>query len=163
MTRFIWPLIIIGVIAILVELLSKKGKLKDIGNIFVKKDYLLNIPERNFFELLQRLLPVEYVCYPQIVLSSIVSVKTSKANFWKYQNQINRKILDFVIFTKQNLQPVMVIEYDGRTHDRRDRVERDNTVDNILKTAGINYIHIHHGDSNLENFINSEIIAKLSK
>lgn len=57
----------------------------------------------------------------------------------------------------------MVIEYDGHTHDRSDRIERDNKVDNILKTAGIDYTHVHHGDSNLENVINSEIIVKLSK
>lgn len=163
MTKLIWPLIVLGVIAIIVELLSKKGKLKELDSIFVKKDYLLNIPERNFFELLQKLLPAEYVCYPQIVLSSIVSVKTDKANFWKYQNSINRKIVDFVIFKKQYLEPLLVIEYDGHTHDKSDRIERDNTVDNVLKTAGINYIHVHHGDTNLENFINSEILAKLSK
>lgn len=159
MTKFIWPFIVLGILAILVALFSKKDKV--INNVFVKKDYLLNISERNFFELLQKLLPTEYVCYPQIVLNAIVSVKTDKANFYRYFNQINKKIVDFVIFKKQYLEPVLVIEYDGHTHNRQDRIQRDNKVDNVLKTAGINYIHIHHGDRDLENMINIEILTKL--
>lgn len=159
MTKFIWPFIALGILAILVELFSKKDKV--INNVFVKKNYLLNIPERNFFELLQKLLPVEYVCYPQVVLSNIISVKTDKANFWRYQNSINRKIVDFVIFKKPDLEPVLAIEYDGHTHNRQDRIQRDNKVDNVLKTAGINFFHIHHGDKDLENVINTEILTKL--
>lgn len=159
MTKFIWPFIVLGILAILVALFSKNDKV--INNVFVKKDYLLNIPERNFFELLQKLLPVEYVCYPQVVLSSIISVKTDKANFYRYFNQINKKIVDFVIFKKQYLEPVLVIEYDGHTHDRKDRIQRDNKVDNILKTAGINFFYVHHGDVNLEATINNEIINQL--
>jgi very-short-patch-repair endonuclease len=161
MTKSIWLLVIIGVVAIVVDLLSKKDKLKKVDNFFVKKDYLLNIPERNFFELLQKLLPVEYVCYPQINLRSIVKVNSSRKLFQSYQNSIDRKIIDFVIFRKQYLEPTMVIEYDGSTHNLEKRIDRDNKVDNVLKTAGINYIHVHHGDANLENFINNEILTKL--
>lgn len=41
---------------------------------FQKKEYLLNIPERDFFENLQNKLPIEYTIYPQISLNSIIQV-----------------------------------------------------------------------------------------
>jgi very-short-patch-repair endonuclease len=159
MTKFSWPLILIGIILFLMAFSSKKDKVID--NVFFKKDYFITVVERDFFDLLQRLLPTEYICYPQIVLSAIVSVKTSKDNFWKYQNSINRKIIDFVIFKKSNLEPVLAIEYDDSSHNLEKRIERDNKVDNVLKTAGISYIHVHHSGTDLENMINTEILTKL--
>lgn len=111
---------------------------------FKRKDFLLNIPERKFFEGLQQIIPVEYVVFPQIVLSNIVKVSSSRKEFWTYQNKINRKTIDFVIFEKQYLKPIVAIEYDGKTHGRKDRQERDIFVNKVLESAGIKSIHISH-------------------
>ena len=111
---------------------------------FKKKDFLLNIPERKFFEDLQQIIPAEYIVFPQIVLSNIVKVSSSRKEFWTYQNKINRKTIDFVIFEKQYLKPVIGIEYDGKTHNRKDRQERDEFVNRILESAGIKSLHVKH-------------------
>lgn len=111
---------------------------------FKRKDFLLNIPERKFFESLQQIIPAEYVVFPQIVLSNIVKVSSSRKEFWTYQNKINRKTIDFVIFEKQYLKPVIGIEYDGKTHNRKDRQERDEFVNRVLESAGIKSLHIKH-------------------
>ena len=111
---------------------------------FKKKNFLLNIPERKFFEDLQQIIPAEYIVFPQIVLSNIVKVSSSRKEFWTYQNKINRKTIDFVIFEKQYLKPVIGIEYDGKTHNRKDRQERDEFVNRILESAGIKSLHVKH-------------------
>ncbi len=111
---------------------------------FKRKDFLLNIPERQFFEGLQQIIPAEYIVFPQIVLSSIVQVTSKRKEFWTYQNKINRKTIDFVIFEKQYLKPAIAIEYDGKTHNRSDRQERDDFVNKVLSSAGIKSLHIKH-------------------
>lgn len=111
---------------------------------FKRKDFLLNISEREFFESLQQIIPAEYVVFPQVVLSSIVKVNSSRKKFWTYQNKINRKTIDFVIFEKQYLKPIVAIEYDGKTHNRSDRQKRDKFVNRVLELVGIKSLHIKH-------------------
>ena len=112
--------------------------------LYKRKDFLLNIPERRFFEELQKIIPNEYVVFPQVLLSSIVGVSSPKNEFWKYHNKINRKTIDFVIFEKQYLKPIIAIEYDGKTHNRKDRQDRDEFVNEVLKMSGIKSLHIKH-------------------
>ncbi len=122
---------------------------------FKRKDFLLNIPERKFFESLQHIIPAEYVVFPQIVLSNIVKVSSSRKEFWTYQNKINRKTIDFVIFEKQYLKPIVAIEYDGKTHNRSDRQERDAFVNRVLESVGIKSLHIRHQENiNFEDIKN---------
>jgi len=115
--------------------------------LYKRKDFLLNIPERKFFEELQKIIPNEYVVFPQVLLSSIVKVNSSKKEFWKYQNKINRKTVDFVIFEKQYLKPIVAIEYDGKTHDKNDRKNRDNFINRVLEVSGIKILHIKHQEN----------------
>ena len=105
---------------------------------------MLNPAEKTFFEILQKIIPDDYVVYPQIRLNSILEVQASKKDFWTYQNKINRKTVDFVIFDKANLQAVLVLEYDGKTHQKEERQDRDNFVDSILQSADLKILHVKH-------------------
>ena len=111
---------------------------------FKRKEFLMNIPERKFFEELQKIIPDNYIVFPQVLLSSIVRVTSSRKDFWKYHNKINRKTIDYVIFEKPYFKPVLAIEYDGKTHDKPDRIERDIKVKNILNSSGIKNFHTKH-------------------
>ncbi|VAW31902.1 hypothetical protein MNBD_CPR01-245 [hydrothermal vent metagenome] len=165
-------LLIVIVLGILFYFLKNKVSRDSLANIvsqkeektlqFKRKDFLLNVPERLFFEGLQLVIPSEYVAFPQIVLSNIVKVNSSKKEFWSYQNKINKKTIDFVIFEKQYLKPVIAIEYDGKTHDRSDRQKRDSFVNSVLESAGIKSIHIRHQENinfeEVKNKINELLI-----
>lgn len=145
-------LILVGIIifVILIRVLENYFGGKEEGDdfqIYKRKEFLLNIPERKFFEHIQQIIPDKYVIFPQVVLSSIVNVNSSTRRFWTYRNKINKKTIDFVIFEKPYFKPVLAIEYDGKTHDRPDRRERDNFVRKTLKSAGIKIIHIKHSDN----------------
>jgi hypothetical protein len=109
-----------------------------------KKEFLLNIPERKFFEGLQKIISDKYYIFPQIPLGSIIYTTDKGTNHLSSRNKIDRKIVDFVLFTKPYITPVLVIEYDGKTHDEPTRKRRDNFVNNALISAGIKILHVHH-------------------
>lgn len=129
---------------------------------YEKKKYLLNISERTFFEAISERLPSQYVIYPQIVMSAIIETKTSKRDFWRYNNKINKKIIDFVIFEKKFLQPLLAIEYDGPTHEHRDRMESDKLKNEALGVAGIKIKRVTHSE-NLDYDMLSDAINSILK
>jgi len=152
---FLIGIIILNVLIYVLKNYSWFQKKEDISRIYKKKEFLLNIPERKFFERIQQIIPDKYIIFPQVVLSSIISVNSSVRKFWTYQNKINRKTIDFVIFEKLYFKPVLAIEYDGKFHNNPERLKRDNFVDEALKVAGIKIIHIKHSEN-----IDFEIIKK---
>lgn len=145
------------ILILLLRLFENKlmGLFKKPENLsYKRKDFLLNIAERKFFEGLQQIIPDNYVVFPQISLKSIVEVNGAQ-NFRTSQNKIDRKIIDFVIFDKPYYKPILAIEYDGSTHNRTDRQERDLFVDSVLESSGIKIVHVKH-----EKNINFEMIKE---
>jgi len=150
MEKLTWFIIIIIAIGILFYFLKDKIYIllrQEEQYPYKKNEFLLNIPERKFFEKLQNIIPDNYVVFPQILLSSIVSVDSPSKEFWKYQNKINRKTIDFVIFEKPYYKPVLAIEYDGKTHNYSNRMERDVKVGKILEKSGIKNFHVKHQEN----------------
>jgi very-short-patch-repair endonuclease len=168
MGNYIWLLLIIIVFGILFYFFRDKIYIflnqSEEQYPYKKKEFLLNTPERKFFIELQKRIPDDFVVFPQIVLSSIVSVNCSKNKLWKYQNKINRKTIDFVIFNKPYYKPVIAIEYDGKTHTYPVRIERDVLVNKILEQAGIKIFHVKHQENinfeDIKNKINAVLMDK---
>lgn len=143
----------LAIFTLLLHFLAEKIKKSETLS-YKRKDFLLNIAERKCFEGLQQIIPDNYVIFPQISLKSIIEVNGAQ-NYRTSQNKIDRKIIDFVIFDKPYYKPILAIEYDGSTHNRADRQERDLFVDSALETSGIKIIHIkHEKDINFEEIKN---------
>lgn len=161
MSNQLFYLLLLGVIVALISYFQNKFKVEE-QYPFKKKEFLLNVPERKFFEALLQKIPANYVVYPQVVLSNIIQYSGDKRLFRQNQTKINKKTLDFVIFEKEYLKPIMAIEYDGSTHDREDRKERDEFVNNALTQVGIKVVHIKHFQSmDLDSIITTEILSNL--
>ncbi len=112
-----------------------------------KRKFLMSIPERKFYEtLLKQINQNDYVVLPQVPLSRIIEVEKRGKEFWRYHNRINKKIVDFVVFKKPYYEPVMVIEYDDSSHNRKDRKKRDEFVNRVLKKANLPIIHVKYGE-----------------
>lgn len=136
-------LLIILLLAILVVVVFLV-KAKEEQFPYKKKEFLMNIPERKFFEELKKILPEKYAVFPQMQLSAVVSVSGKKSQFWQYQNKINKKRIDFVVFEMPYYKPILAIEYDGKTHLEPDRITRDELVNKIMESAGIKIFHVQH-------------------
>ncbi|MCF7865305.1 MAG: DUF2726 domain-containing protein [Candidatus Pacebacteria bacterium] len=113
---------------------------------YVKKKYLMTKAEWVFYQQLEVLINNNFYIVPQVVLSALVEVKKNEHLFKTYNNKINKKKVDFVIFSKPYFNPLLIIELDDVTHDRQDRIERDIFVDDVARSSNLSIVHIKNKD-----------------
>ncbi|MEM7602384.1 MAG: DUF2726 domain-containing protein [Verrucomicrobiota bacterium] len=106
-----------------------------------KRDAFLSPAEISFFHVVKLILPPEYHLITKIRIGDLVYVKRPHENQGA-RNRIDRKHIDFVVCDAKTMDPVLAIELDDKSHQRKDRAERDAFVDGVFETAGIPLVHI---------------------
>ena len=152
-------MIALGIIAVILKKLSPSRK-----SYKSKGPYLLSNDERNFFDALSQAIPPGiYVC-PKVRIADLleVNIPKSERSFWTAFNQIAKKHVDFVLCTRTNFAPQLVIELDGGSHNTRSRSERDDFVDSAFEQANIPILHIKSSSAYDINVITSQIQVALS-
>lgn len=129
----------------------------DVSDVPIFRNYyLMTKPENNFYQVLLKCVEKKYVVFPQVPLHAIVKSKNQT-----YRNKIDRKRLDYVIFSDKYYSPILVIELDDSSHNLPERQERDALVDKILFKANIPILHIKNSNkyetSNISSLINNKI------
>ena len=110
---------------------------------YVLKRYLMSPAERSFFGVLEQVTDSsKYYIFPQLSLSKLVTVETGTESYQTYHNKVDRKSVDFVLFDRNAISPVLAIELDDSSHDREDRQERDAFVDRVLAKAELPLLHV---------------------
>lgn len=139
-------LIILIVVVAVVALVALKLKQAPTGGGlgFVKKDPLFTPAERSFLGVLEQALDGRYRVFGKVRLGDIVKPAKGLSNSRRTtaQNKINQKHVDFVICTVSDLAVVGVVELDDKSHERNDRTDRDQFIDQALADAQISIIHI---------------------
>lgn len=84
----------------------------------------------------------------KVRLADLVEVKKEKAGkeYIKYFNQINKKHIDFVLCKPENLQIVALIELDDKSHNKQNRIQRDEFVNNLCDQVKYKLIRITNND-----------------
>ncbi len=110
---------------------------------YVLKRYLMSKAERSFFGVLEQVTDSsKYYIFPQVSLNNLVTVEKGTGSYQTYHNKVDRKSVDFVLFDRNAMSPVLAIELDDSSHDREDRQERDAFVDRVLAKAGLPLLHV---------------------
>ncbi|RIE16708.1 DUF2726 domain-containing protein [Candidatus Cryosericum septentrionale] len=110
---------------------------------YVLKRYLMTRAERSFFGVLEQVTDSsKYYIFPQVSLSNLVTVEKGTGSYQAYHNKVDRKSVDFALFEKSTISPVLAIELDDSSHDREDRQERDAFVDGVLAKVGLPLLHV---------------------
>ena len=110
---------------------------------YVLKGCLMSKAERSFFGVLEQVTDSsKYYIFPQMLLSNIVDVEKGTESYRGFRNKIDHKTIDFVLFDRSTISPVLAIELDDSSHDREDRQERDAFVDRVLAKAGLPLLHV---------------------
>lgn len=105
---------------------------------FIPKQYFLSNSEASFYHFLKQMVGENVGIFPHVALRDLVSVSgVGKSDFYKYYNQIDRKQVDFLLVDSKTLKPMLVIELDDSSHQRADRVQRDEFVEKVLENAKI--------------------------
>ena len=149
--------VIFVIISITISILSKRQRYP-----YQLKQNYLTPAELSFFSVLKLAGQDKYEIVPQVPLKSIVNVKPNIRDFYTYFNKINKKVLDFVLFTKQTYKPVLIIELDDSSHNNPDRRDRDHFVDKVSETIKIPILHVQvkysYSKDSLIQLINESIL-----
>jgi hypothetical protein len=130
------------VLLLVIFLVFQKGVFKRVYK--PKGPYLLSAGEKRFFDtLVQSIGAEEYVC-PKVRIADLVEVDLPKNDkeYWASFNKISQKHVDFVIVNRNDFAPKLIIELDGGSHNDKTRLERDEFVDSVLKSARIPIVHV---------------------
>jgi hypothetical protein len=103
---------------------------------FHLRDDFLSPAEASFFRVLKGVVKDEFLIFPKVSLKDIFFVSRPRENL-AYYNKIDRKHVDFLLCDAGSLKPVMGIELDDSSHQRQDRIERDELVESVFKGAEI--------------------------
>lgn len=124
---------------------------------YQQKDSLITDYERYFYNILEGNFGDEYKIQTQVNLASIVK----KVDNSKYQNELFRNI-DFGIFEKSTLKPLLLIEINDSTHKKGNRYKRDLNVRKILEESGIKLITFYSSYSNKRFYVIDKITKELN-
>ena len=75
-------------------------------------------------------------------LADVMAVRKGTEDYMSYFNKIKAKHTDFVFCDPFTLEILAGLELDDPSHERPDRQERDEFVDNAYAAAGIPLIHV---------------------
>lgn len=110
-----------------VRKLEKTKKSNFTPSNYQKKNYFLTKIENEFYKKLLIYYEDKFIVIPQVNLDKLFI-----SNYGD-KSKIDRKSVDFVFLDKNDFRPILAIELDDYTHDRSDRVERDNKVNKLFE------------------------------
>ncbi|HAT68294.1 MAG: hypothetical protein A2481_04540 [Candidatus Yonathbacteria bacterium RIFOXYC2_FULL_47_9] len=156
--------IVLAALGFIAQFLNAKGggavAKKEEWLPYSKKTWLLTRAEREFFSVLERAVAGQYYIFPQLALDKIVMLEGKGSLKGGYRNKIDQKSVDFALFDKQSISPVLIIELDDYTHQRPERQIRDGFVDRVLDHCNIPILHITSVPK--EEELRTQIGAKIS-
>lgn len=110
------------------------------------KRKLLTDREESFYRILEPVCQKNgWMILMKLRLADLVEVKTKdirKNDYMRYFNRIKAKHTDFVLIDPQSLDILCGIELDDPSHERADRIERDQFVDRVYQAASIPLLHV---------------------
>ena len=128
------------------------------GGGYKKEKALLTPAEHNFFSQVLARLEGKYRVATKVRIADIVQPKSKSP---KALYGITSKHADFVLCSRENFEPLLVIELDDSSHQRKDRKKRDVFVDKVYKSAKLPILHVKAKKTYDAEALVSEIEAKL--
>ncbi len=102
------------------------------------RDEFLSRAEHDFFLTLQQATAGWALACPKVGLRELFYPKTSDpSEFQICLNKIDRKHVDFLLCDPKTMRPLLGIELDDKSHQRDDRRERDEFVQQVFAAANL--------------------------
>jgi hypothetical protein len=126
---------------------------------YFRRKFLLSKPEKYFYNVLREVVG-NYTILTKVRLADLVEANRRHPNWQANFNRIRSKHIDFVICDAW-LCPLIAVELDGSSHKRIDRQQRDGLVDQILKEASLEIVHVPRQKRYLHKEIRQLLFPKL--
>ena len=131
---------------------------------YTRQKFLISRAEHECYDALVLTVGDKYHVFPQVHLPQILDHKIVGQNWKGALSHINQKSVDFVLCDKAYISPVLAIELDDKSHEKKDRIERDIEVERMLENAKVPLLRLeNHGSFNskeLAEKINSVLVSK---
>lgn len=161
--KYIIYILVFAVIAsvlLLAKSLIAHGYKKNKNSVRYKKKFILTKNEYSFFYKLKPIAEkhnLSILC--KIRLADLIEPlpSTDKSEWYSAFNRIKSKHIDFVL-TTQNLNVLLLIELEDSSHEKADRIERDNFVKAAIESAGLKLLCVYNNNDSvsvIEKYLNN--------
>jgi len=125
------------------QVYHRRPQLRDDEPSYLKRDSLLLEHEQRYFATLSRVIGYHARVFPKVRLSDLIEphgVQPEQRNHWM---RVQRRCVDFLLCSPNNLSPVLAIDLDTRAKKRRrESTPGGDILDKALKTAHIPLLRI---------------------
>lgn len=129
---------------------------------YKRRECIMTNAERKCFNSLIEAVGSSYHIFAQVHLPSILDHKIYNGQKWFAAfRHIDEKSVDFVLCTKNDLRPVLAIELDDWSHERKDRQERDREVERILRDSELPLLRLRD-NTDMPEILSQRISDSLS-
>ena len=132
------------------ELIQETQEIEDSN--YLKKESLVSEWELIFYKKLEKMFGNDFKIQAQVNMASIID----KRLHTMYRNELFRNI-DFGIFDKDTLKPLLMIELNDKTHKQRDRHMRDLKVRDILQSCNLPLVTFYSNMPNEDDYVYEKI------
>ena len=109
------------------------------GQTYRLIDNILTPTELSFYNVLRVLMGKNGTIQCKVRLGDIFEPTTRE---YQYRNKINQKHIDFLVCNIETMKPIIGVELDDPSHNRKDRQERDDFVDSVFKECCLPILHV---------------------
>lgn len=115
---------------------------------YLKKAYLLTRTEKEFYDVLAEITQGHFLLFSKVRMADLFLLPSmNNSEYYHYFGKIKSKHVDFLLCSKDCVEPLLAIELDDSSHAREDRIARDIFVDKLFEEAHLPILHIRVASS----------------
>ena len=133
-----WVLVLMaGALLILLRMFGGESRLP-----YRARGRLVTKSELKFYKSLQKAVQDDWQIFAMVRIAELLRVEEGIPNRRKWINKILAKHIDFVLCHPNTLEPIVCIELDDKSHQRKDRIERDIFVNHAFESAELPLLRV---------------------
>lgn len=133
-----WVVLAIGLaLLILLRMWAGPGRMP-----YIARGQLVTKSELRFYKSLLKAVQDDWEIFAMVRVADLLRVDAGAKARRKWLNKILAKHIDFVLCDPGTLEPVVCIELDDPSHNRPDRMERDQFVNQAFASAQLPLLRI---------------------
>jgi uncharacterized protein DUF2726 len=155
-------IIVLGIfilVCLVLFTLLVKQKEPGVGQIYVRREYLLTPAERSFYGVLKNAIPSEIDIMCKVRVADVLKPfpGMSRSDWQIAFNKITGKHFDFVLCSADTSEVQVVIELDDKSHNTKSRMKRDEFLVHACADADLPLIRFKAKRSYVPDEITQEI------
>ena len=132
-------LLFLGFLALVIFLSGKLRVLEvsDRASAYTLKPSVFTPAELTFFKVLEGILPEGVKVWPKVRWIDFLNIRLRGDGRQAALNRVVAKHVDFLLVDAETARPLLVIELDDQSRDRKDRQERDRFLEAVMEHVGL--------------------------